>query len=84
MTFSKCLMVTAIPLLAVCAVRNSYWEFCTTTAYGYPFPWWTDYCPCEKGKTSINPWFCGANLLIWMGAALILARFVGGLLGRKN
>lgn len=70
----------ALGLLATVAwTPNGAFEFCTTRAWGLPFPWRVDYCPCEGGN-SVTPIPCvvlnlglaasaglaGAGLLFWI------------------
>jgi len=71
-----CLIPAAV-LAALAPVRNGQYEFCTTRAYGHPFPWYVDYCLCEKVSPSIHPMYWGLNL-----AALALA--VVGVLWRTR
>ncbi|MAE62282.1 MAG: hypothetical protein CMJ49_13115 [Planctomycetaceae bacterium] len=68
-----CLAVTGTVFLAFCWGRNDLWEICTTKAYGFPMPWYIDHCLCGKGQTAVNPLFCFVNLILWVGASLVLA-----------
>ena len=70
------LAVTSVPFLAFCTARNDFWECCTTKAYGFPMPWYIDHCLCGTGQPAVNPLFCFVNIVLWVGASLLLAGIV--------
>jgi hypothetical protein len=74
------LAITAIPLFATCWLRNPFWEYCTTRAYGFPMPWYIAHCLCGKGKPPVDLRFLSINLAVWIVAGLLLA----GVLGKRK
>jgi len=39
-------LITAL-MLSTLSHRNDAFEFCTTRAFGFPFPWRVEWCLCE-------------------------------------
>ncbi len=64
--------------LSLCTVlvRNGVFEFCTTQAFGFPFPWYCDWCLCERNNPPINPAFWAFNLLFAVLGSFPVASFV--------
>jgi len=56
--------IAAAPFLLLSATRNGFFEFCTTKAYGYPFPWYVDHCLCAKSALPVNPGYWALNIAI--------------------
>ncbi|WP_157211029.1 hypothetical protein [Verrucomicrobium spinosum] len=65
--------------LLVCSqrnARNGYFEYCTTKAYGFPYPWLIENCPCDgRGGLTEHP----TQAKLWNAmAALALAGVFSG------
>ncbi|MBN1919028.1 MAG: hypothetical protein JW889_14065 [Verrucomicrobia bacterium] len=62
----------AVWILSLAGTRNSFFEFCTTRAYGHPFPWRVDWCLCAKGRPAVNPawWFMNTAVILTPGCVL--------------
>ncbi|MCP3924709.1 MAG: hypothetical protein GY714_19205 [Desulfobacterales bacterium] len=72
-------------IFTVCLnIRNSYFEFCTTKAYGFPFPWKIDYCICEGGKTVLSKGAVIGNATVFIVLSLILVWIINKLLKEKK
>ena len=63
--------IAFLPLLALAGTPNDFFEFCTTTAWGYPFPWRVDYCLCEGGESVTPLPYVGMNLGLIAVAGLV-------------
>lgn len=61
-------------LAAVAWVPNDAFQFCTTKAYGFPFPWRVDYCLCEGGETVVPLPYITINLGLIAVSGLVSAR----------
>jgi len=74
------LIASATALFALRHSRNGFFEYCTTTAYGMPFPWEIDHCPCDgRGGLIEHPvWASVLNI----GSALLAAYVVSRVLTR--
>ena len=59
--------------LGTIGVRNDLFEFCTTKAYGFPFPWYYDWCLCERNSPPISPVSCAFNIVFVMVGSFPLA-----------
>jgi hypothetical protein len=66
--------------------RNDYFEYCTTKAYGFPYPWLIESCPCDgRGGLTEHPmqaklWNAMAALAlagVFSGSTFLVARQVG-------
>lgn len=66
--------------------RNDYFEYCTTKAYGFPYPWLIENCPCDgrggltEYPTQAKLWNAMAALAlagVFSGSSLLVARQVG-------
>ena len=42
--------------------RNDFFEYCTTKAYGFPFPWYMNHCLCDRDALSIPPFYVALNI----------------------
>lgn len=66
--------------LASIAMPNVFFEYCTTKAHGFPFPWRMDYCECEQTNRTVEPLWVICNFailgLLSIGLAIIGGRFV--------
>ncbi len=70
-------LVIASLFAVVSWVRNPFFEFCTTRAYGWPLPWRIDYCPCdsapdhnqERTDYPLLPWLVTTGLAGSVGIA---------------
>jgi hypothetical protein len=49
--------------------RNNLFEYCTTKAHGWPYPWRIDNCPCDGcgGLKEFPP-----EAKLWNGGAVLL------------
>lgn len=80
-------LISSLKLNAVCALgllalsigtvlaRNGVFEFCTTQAFGFPFPWYYDWCLCERNNPPINPAFWALNVLFAVLGSFPVASF---------
>lgn len=77
---SRTTLFLASLLLAVSAstvfVRNGFFEFCTTSAYGFPFPWKIDYCPCGRESPPYSPWYWSLNIGIALAFGFIISKML--------
>jgi hypothetical protein len=65
-------LITAV-MLSTLPQRNEAFEFCTTRAFGFPFPWRVEWCLCERESNwPEQAFYWGANLLLASGAAAAL------------
>ncbi len=58
-------------------VRSEEFEFCSTRAYGHPFPWYIDDYPCLIGSPSVDLVYRGLNLATLALAAGAISGIVG-------
>lgn len=73
-----CFAVSAVEAYFATA-ENYAFQFCTTKAYGVPFPWRIDFCPCEDSAVVYPAFSYFGNLaLVAVGGFLCFA-LVGGL-----
>ena len=67
-------LITLILVVLFRNERNPFSEFCTTRAYGYPFPIKMAYCECEGGVTVFFPnEFIIGNLILIVVIAYVLS-----------
>jgi hypothetical protein len=71
-----CTAILLIASLASIHSRNGAFEFCTTRAYGFPCPWFYQWCECENGSWPVNPLSVAANLFLCVAAGFLLARLL--------
>ena len=72
-------LITAL-MLTTLSRRNDAFEFCTTRAFGFPFPWRVEWCLCERESNwPAQLFYWGANLLLASGAAAALTWVARGL-----
>lgn len=65
-----------IASMATASLRNDSFEFCTTRAYGYPCPWYVDWCECERNASRF-PWdYWAINLALAIGLSEALLRLL--------
>jgi hypothetical protein len=64
--------ITAL-MLTTLGRRNDSFEFCTTRAFGFPFPWWVEWCPCAgESDWLAQVFYWVANLALSSGTAAAL------------
>jgi hypothetical protein len=63
--------------------ENDFFEFCSTTAYGWPAPWTINYCRCEGGETSHPIAGMAVNLSLIMASGMLGATLGGRGLRRR-
>lgn len=56
--------------------ENEGFEFCTTKAYGFPFPITMDYCLCEGGKIAHPIKYIIPDLLLVLIPGMLIFLFV--------
>ena len=67
-------LITLIPIVLYKNERNTSAEFCTTRAYGWPFPIKMEYCECNGGVTVSPPnEFIIGNLILIVVIAYVLS-----------
>lgn len=66
------LSIVGLAMAVVAGLGNPFAEFCTTKAYGWPFPWRIDYCPCEGGKTAFP-----VSSVVGNAGVLLVGGFLG-------
>jgi len=57
-------------------MRNREFEFCTTLTYGFPLPWYYEWCLCKGSEPPISLVNCAVNIACCTVAGLILAKVV--------
>ncbi len=73
--FIACSTLAAVPVLAVAAQRNDFFECCTTRAYGFPLPWHIGWCLCGKSNLPVNPLYIFVNIGLILGFGWIASLF---------
>jgi len=71
-----CLFLCGAGWLATVNIRNTFFEFCTTTAYGYPLPVYVEWCLCERSRSPFPVGYIAGDilfvLLLWLGVTTIV------------
>lgn len=69
------LCLSTAGLWAVAGWHNGAFEYCTTEAYGLPFPWRINNCLCDGngGLTEFPIWTSSLNALLGLVAAKLIA-----------
>lgn len=74
--FLTSLLVGSLLLYSQRHARNDYFEYCTTKAYGLPYPWRIENCPCDgRGGLTEHP----TEAKLWNGMAVLM--FAGAFSG---
>ncbi|MGJ8696205.1 MAG: hypothetical protein ACSHYF_07795 [Verrucomicrobiaceae bacterium] len=75
MVFFLVVVVGGVVLFSLKGGRNLFFEYCTTKAYGFPFPWKIENCECDgRGGETVYPL---GNRVINVGFVVMSAVFVG-------
>jgi hypothetical protein len=59
--------------LSTVRFRNDLMEFCTTRTYGFPLPWFADWCLCERDSWPVQPVWCAINVAVCIGLGSLIA-----------
>ena len=67
--------VLALSLSSV-MMRNREFEFCTTRTFGFPLPWYHEWCECKHGAFPVSLTNCVVNIVCCVVLGFMLAKGV--------
>jgi len=66
------LLAMVIVLAPLAFHRNPGFKFCTTQAYGYPLPWYVDWCSCERSRSPFQIHYWLGNFVLFVGDDMLV------------